>query len=62
MNSRSDVPNSKNDLRKKKQIRLLNAPLSSLKEPEGEHLPASLPFTVDAHVHLFPEFSQLHEN
>ena len=34
---------------------MLKAPLPLLNDPEGDHLPASLPFTVDAHVHFFPD-------
>jgi predicted TIM-barrel fold metal-dependent hydrolase len=34
---------------------LLKAPLPQLDDPEGDYLPACLPFTVDAHVHLFPD-------
>lgn len=34
--------------------RLLSSRLPSLDDPEGEHLPATLPPVVDAHVHLFP--------
>ena len=39
-------------MRKKSQSGLLKAPLPLLNDPEGEYLPAGLPFTVDAHVHL----------
>jgi predicted TIM-barrel fold metal-dependent hydrolase len=35
---------------------LLNAPLPLINEPEGEYVPDSLPFIVDAHVHLFPNY------
>jgi predicted TIM-barrel fold metal-dependent hydrolase len=35
---------------------LLNAPLPLINEPEGQYVPASLPFIVDAHVHLFPDY------
>ena len=55
MSSRSDVPSSKNDVRQKSQSGLLEAPLSLLDDLEGQYLPASLPFTVDGHVHLFPD-------
>jgi hypothetical protein len=34
---------------------LLKAPLPSLNDSEGDYLPAGLPFTADAHVHLFPD-------
>jgi predicted TIM-barrel fold metal-dependent hydrolase len=46
---------NKNDFRLKSRSGLLKAPLPLLGDPEGEYLPASLPFTVDAHVHLFPD-------
>ncbi len=55
MSARSDVSSSKNDFRQKSQSGLLKAPLPLLNDPEGEYLPASLPLTVDAHVHLFPD-------
>jgi len=55
VSSRSDVSSSKNDFRQKSQSGLLKAPLPLLNDPEGEYLPASLPLTVDAHVHLFPD-------
>jgi predicted TIM-barrel fold metal-dependent hydrolase len=35
---------------------LLNAPLPMVNDPEGAHIPDSLPLVVDAHVHLFPDF------
>jgi len=35
---------------------LLKAPLPRINEPEGEYVPDSLSFVVDAHVHLFPDF------
>jgi predicted TIM-barrel fold metal-dependent hydrolase len=35
---------------------LLNEPLPLINEPEGEYVPDSLPFIVDAHVHLFPDY------
>jgi len=35
---------------------LLNEPLPLINEPEGEYVPDSLPFIVDAHVHLFPGY------
>jgi hypothetical protein len=47
------VTSSKNDFRQKSQSGLLKAPLPLLNDPEGEYLPACLPFTVDAHVHFF---------
>jgi hypothetical protein len=43
------------DTRNKGQSGLLKAPLPLLNDPEGDYLPACLPFTVDAHVHLFPD-------
>ena len=55
MSSRSIIPSNKNDFRLKSQSGLLKAPLPLLGDPEGEYLPAALPFTVDAHVHLFPD-------
>ena len=55
MSSRSIMPSNKNDFRLKSRSGLLKAPLPLLGDPEGEYLPASLPFTVDAHVHLFPD-------
>ncbi len=30
-------------------------PMPAIHDPEGEHVPSSVPFTVDAHVHLFPD-------
>jgi len=56
VSSRSDVPSSKNDFRQKSQSGLLKAPLPLLDDPEGEYLPACLPFTVDAHVHFFLDY------
>ena len=35
---------------------LLNTPLPLINEPEGNLVPGSLPFIVDAHVHLFPDY------
>ncbi|MBW2430200.1 MAG: amidohydrolase [Deltaproteobacteria bacterium] len=35
---------------------LLNGPLPLINEPEGQYVPDSLPFIVDAHVHLFPNY------
>ena len=35
---------------------LLNSPLPFIDEPEGDHVPVSLPLVVDAHVHLFPDY------
>ena len=35
---------------------LLNEPLPLINEPEGEYVPDSLPFIVDAHVHMFPNY------
>jgi predicted TIM-barrel fold metal-dependent hydrolase len=55
VSSRIDVSSNKNDFRLKSQSGLLKAPLPLLNDPEGEYLPASLPLTVDAHVHLFPD-------
>jgi hypothetical protein len=55
VSSRSDAPSSKNDFRQKSQSGLLKSPLPLLNDPEGEYLPACLPLTVDAHVHLFPD-------
>ena len=55
MSSRSDVPSVKNDNGQKKQSGLLKAPLPLLNDPEGDYLPTTLPFTVDAHVHFFPD-------
>jgi len=34
---------------------MLSSPLPALNDPEGERVPASLPFIADAHVHLFPD-------
>jgi predicted TIM-barrel fold metal-dependent hydrolase len=34
----------------------LKEPLPMINEPEGDHVPPSLPFIVDGHVHLFPDF------
>jgi predicted TIM-barrel fold metal-dependent hydrolase len=50
------MPSSDNDCRQKSQSGLLKAPLPLLSDPEGQYLPASLPFMVDAHVHLFPDY------
>jgi len=55
VSSRSIMLSNKNDFRLKSRSGLLKAPLPLLGDPEGEYLPASLPFTVDAHVHLFPD-------
>ena len=55
MSSRSNLPFGKTDTRQKGQSGLLKAPLPQLDDPEGDYLSASLPFTVDAHVHLFPD-------
>jgi hypothetical protein len=49
------VPPKKNEIKQKSQSALLRSPLPLLNDAEGEYLPASLPFTVDAHVHLFPD-------
>jgi predicted TIM-barrel fold metal-dependent hydrolase len=35
---------------------LLEAPLPLLNDPEGDSIPDSLAFVVDAHVHLFPDY------
>jgi hypothetical protein len=50
------VPSTKNGSRQKNQSGLLKAPLPLLDDPEGDYLPVSLPFTVDAHVHFFPDY------
>jgi len=34
---------------------LLQTPLPALNDPEGTHVPESLPDVIDAHVHLFPD-------
>jgi hypothetical protein len=34
---------------------LLKAPLPPVNDSEGQYVPASLPFIVDAHVHFFPD-------
>ena len=34
----------------------LKKPLPMVDEPEGEYVPDSLPYIVDGHVHLFPDF------
>ena len=34
---------------------LLQTPLPALNDPEGAHVPESLPDVIDAHVHLFPD-------
>jgi len=34
---------------------MLDPQLPALNDPEGERVPESLPFTVDAHVHIFPD-------
>jgi hypothetical protein len=44
-----------NSLGKNNISGMLKASLPLLNDPEEDHLPASLPFTVDAHVHLFPD-------
>ena len=56
VSSRSDMPTAKNEFRQKNQSGLLKAPLPRLNDPEGDYLPASLPLTVDAHVHFFPDY------
>jgi uncharacterized protein len=55
VSSRSDMPIAKNEFGQKNQSGLLKAPLPRINDPEGDYLPASLPFTVDAHVHFFPD-------
>ena len=39
-----------------KEHGLLKSPLPLLNDPEGEYVPDSLSFVVDAHVHLFPDY------
>jgi hypothetical protein len=34
---------------------MLSAPLSGIDDPEGAKIPNSMPFVVDAHVHVFPK-------
>lgn len=34
---------------------ILNKPLESLNDPEGDRIPESLPPVIDVHVHLFPD-------
>ena len=34
---------------------MLNPPLAALNDLEGESVPESMPFIVDAHVHVFPD-------
>ena len=46
----------KNFMKEHNKTGLLNAPLPLINEPEGEYVPDSLPFIVDAHVHLFPNY------
>jgi len=55
VSARSDISSNKNDVKQISHSGLLKAPLPLLNDPEGEYLPASLPLTVDAHVHLFPD-------
>jgi hypothetical protein len=42
----------KNEFRQNNQSGLLKTPLPRLDDPEGDYLPASLPFTVDAHLNF----------
>lgn len=39
-----------------KEHGLLKAPLPLLNDPEGDYIPDSVAFVVDAHVHLFPDY------
>ena len=40
---------------RKGDLGLLERPLPSVNDPEGDRVPDSLPSVVDAHVHLFPD-------
>ena len=46
------MPTVKNEFRQNNQSGLLKTPLPRLDDPEGDYLPASLPFTVDAHLNF----------
>jgi uncharacterized protein len=39
-----------------KEHGLLKAPLPLMNDPEGDYIPDSAAFVVDAHVHLFPDY------
>lgn len=41
--------------KKKTQSGTLGSPLPAIDEPEGNAVPAGMPWVVDAHVHLFPD-------
>ena len=53
--SPADHPGKNIDPGRKDDLGLLEKPLPIINDPEGERVPDSLPFIVDAHVHLFPD-------
>jgi predicted TIM-barrel fold metal-dependent hydrolase len=46
---------SKEKMQESPEPGMLERPLPALDDPEGERVPAALPFIVDAHVHVFPD-------
>jgi hypothetical protein len=55
VNSRSALPLKKTASGQESPSGLLEAPLPPVNDSEGQYVPASLPFIVDAHVHFFPD-------
>ena len=55
MSSPTDETSVRHNTGQSGKTGLLNAPLPLLDDAEGSCLPDSLPFTVDAHVHFFPD-------
>jgi hypothetical protein len=55
VSSRSVLPLKKTDSGQESPSGLLKAPLPPVNDSEGQYVPASLPFIVDAHVHFFPD-------
>jgi predicted TIM-barrel fold metal-dependent hydrolase len=53
--SKSDYSSEKNTSRSAGQSGMLERQLRPANDPEGDHVPDSLPGIVDAHVHLFPD-------
>jgi len=55
VSSRSALPLKKTASGQESPSGLLKAPLPPVNDSEGQYVPASLPFIVDAHVHFFPD-------
>jgi len=55
VNSQTDISENSNCACQGRETGLLKKPLPLVNDAEGEFVPDSIPYTVDAHVHLFPD-------